>query len=294
MPEILRFADANAEFSEARFVVFGVPFDRTSSFRMGSRSAPNRIREESHNFESYMLEHRLDLCDIPIHDAGNLEEFGSTAQMTEEVEFAVREMILKKGKFMLMLGGEHSITPTAVKAFKSFCKEPVCVLSLDAHLDFRASYLDETNSHACALRRSADIVGVKNVASIGIRSMSREESEDIKDLPLNFITSYDVAEKGINACLKKAVSKFGRSRIYLTLDIDCIDPAYAPGTGTPEPFGLTPMDVKHIINAIAPRLAGFDLVEVCPPYDNGNTSALAARIAREVIAAVWKAGKKKR
>lgn len=288
MPSITRFADASWDFEESKFVIMGVPFDRTSSFRMGSRFAPNKIREESHNFEPYMFEHGLDLSDVPIHDAGNLEEFGSATQMAEEVEFAVREIVIKKNKFMVMLGGEHSVTPPAVKAFMAGGPEPIAFLSFDAHLDFRASYLGEENSHACATRRASDIVGLKYAAAIGMRSISREETEDPDFAQLLHIPAYEVHETGIEDAVKKAIKRFGDVKIYLSIDIDCLDPAYAPGTGTPEPFGLTPLDLKKAIGMLAPRLAAFDIVEVCPPYDNGNTSALAARLAREAIATVWK------
>lgn len=288
MPQISAFADALSGYNEAKFVIFGVPFDMTSSFRMGSRFAPNRIREESHNFEPYIFEHKVDLLDVPVHDAGNLDESGSVRQMLEDVEFASREIAVSRDKFQIMLGGEHSITPPSVKAH--ITKYPgLAVLQLDAHLDFRNSYLDEPNSHACALRRSCDIVGTKSSAAIGVRSISAEEWKDLKGTNLNYITASEVNQRGIVFCLNKTLRNLGNRKIYLSLDIDCIDPAYAPGTGTPEPFGLNPLDIKYVIDQTAPRLVAFDLVEVCPPYDNGNTSALAARLVREVIASVWKA-----
>jgi agmatinase len=291
MPRIPSFADADSDYNEAKFVIFGVPFDRTSSFRMGSRFAPGKIREESHNFEQYIFEHEVDLADIAIHDAGDLEEYGSASQMVEGVGFAAGEIAAKKNKFMLMVGGEHSITPPAVRAHKDRYGD-IAVLALDAHLDFRSSYLNEPNSHACALKRCSEIVGTGKVASIGTRSISKEESDDMKNAGAsavpNFVSAYEVHERGIDYCLRKALGNFGKSGIYLTFDIDAIDPAYAPGTGTPEPFGLHPLQVKKLIDSVAPRLLGFDIVEVCPPYDNGNTSALAARFVREVVATVWK------
>jgi len=157
------------------------------------------------------------------------------------------------------------------------------VLYLDAHMDFRSSYLGDDRSHACSSRRIVDRLGAKNVVVLGVRSVSREEVDDNRTIGMPFITAHEVAEDGIEASVKKALDLLHTDRVYVSLDIDAIDPAYAGGTGTPEPFGLTPRDVKYAIGAVAPRLAGLDIMEVSPHYDTGNTSALAARLAREAI-----------
>ncbi len=271
----------------AKFVLFGVPFDSTSSYRKGSKFAPNAIRDASYNFEAWMFECSLDLAEVGLYDAGDLYELGTVDEMLDETKKTVRE-ILDNGSFPIMLGGEHSVTPPAVSQFKD-----IGVIHIDAHLDYRDSYMGCANSHACASRRSADYVGVKNIVPMGMRSISKEEMDDVKKTGLKFIDAYKIHEMGIEEAVESALKYMGnKKRIYLTLDIDGIDPAYAPGTGTPEPFGLTPLDVKKAIGILAPRLVGFDLVEVSPPYDNGNTSALAARLVKEVLAQVHNAQKK--
>jgi agmatinase len=276
----LFFADAESSFEDGHFVIFGVPFDGTCSHRKGTALAPKSIREESYNFETYLFEYDVDLEDIPMHDmsdvlCANLDEMmggvGSTV-----------EQILEAGKFPIILGGEHSLTPPAVRKFSD-----VGVVILDAHLDFRDQYLDEPNSHACATRRVYDIVGPDNVISIGVRSMERLERKEAELHGLNFIDANTLRKKGIAKCL----ADLKWENIYLSLDMDFVDPSHAPGVGNPEFFGFSPEYAKECINLLADRLVGFDVCEVSPPYDNGNTAALAARLVRELIGVVWKAQK---
>ncbi|MDI6916616.1 MAG: agmatinase [Thermoplasmatales archaeon] len=268
----LKFADANSSFNDAKFVILGAPFDLTSSFRTGSRFAPNRVREASYNFETYLMEHDIDLADVPFHDAGNIDECGNVDEMIDGVEEAVKKIL---PKFPILIGGEHSLTTGAVKPFRD-----ISVVFIDAHLDFRNEYLGIKNSHACVSRRVSEIVGVENVFSIGVRSFSKEEKNDAEKLGLKYFSSFDVKEKGIENIIRNLNLK---EKVYLSLDMDGIDPAFAPGVGNPEPFGLTPNDVVKCIKMLKKRLVGFDVVEVCPPHDNGNTSLLGARIIRDLI-----------
>lgn len=280
---MLRFADARAGFEEARFVALGVPFDRTTTFRGGARFAPTTIREASASFEPDMFEHGLSFSDIPFHDSGDLYEEGTADEMVVSVEEESRR-IISAGKFPIVIGGEHSITPPVVKAFEG----ELSVVIVDAHLDYRDEYQGLKNSHACAHRRVADIVGMGNVLAFGVRSISEDEDSD----QARFVDAFTIHERGCREEFERVLPSLGDRPVYLSLDIDGIDPAYAPGTGTPEPFGLTPFDVRYIINRLGDRLIGFDVVEVCPPYDNGNTSILAARFIKEVIAVKWKASDK--
>lgn len=277
MPSPLHFADAQSDYASSEAVIFGIPFDRTTSFRPGARFAPNAIREASWNFESYLFNHHVDLREIRVHDAGDMEEFGSVDEMCDEVH-AQASSYVRDGKFLLTLGGEHSVIPPVISAFPS----DIFVIVLDAHLDFRDQYLGMRNSHACASRRISEHVGRKNMLLIGIRSVALEDLQDAEGL--EYIDAYAVAEKGMEFVRERVSSSIKGRRVYLSIDIDCIDPAFAPGTGTPEPFGLSPLLVKNVISWAGRQMVGADIVEVSPPYDNGNTSALAARLAREIIA----------
>ncbi|MEM0342896.1 MAG: agmatinase [Thermoplasmata archaeon] len=281
---MLRFADALSSFEEAEFVIVGVPFDKTTTYRSGTRFAPTTVREASQTFEKENFEHGVTFDEIPVHDAGDLFEEGTVDEMVASVEEEARR-IASAGKFPLFIGGEHSITPPVVKALGD-----VSVITIDAHLDFRDEYQGLKNSHACAHRRIVDHVGKGNAFAFGVRSISSEEKVE----EALYADAFRVHEEGVGKVFDEMLSKLKREPVYLSLDIDGIDPAYAPGTGTPEPFGLTPWDVRYIINRLGPRLVGFDVVEICPPYDQGNTSILGARMMREVMAVKWKSKHRKK
>ncbi|MFL2945307.1 MAG: agmatinase [Candidatus Poseidoniales archaeon] len=275
------FADAEASYNEARFVYYGYPFDGTACFRKGSSEAPDAIRKNSYNFETYLLELGIDLSDISANDWGNLETTDNQDKNEKLLEDLVSK-IVNEGKFPIGLGGEHSLTPAAVKAAHS--KYPnLAVVILDAHLDFRNEYEGNPKSHATVTRRVSEIVGVDNVRSIGIRSVSQSEITEARSVGLKFIES---GWTELREYLADVIEDLD-GPVYLSLDMDAIDPAFAPGVGTPEPFGMTPYEIIQTINFFADRIVGFDCVEVCPPHDNGNTSALAARLTRHLVGAVW-------
>ncbi len=280
--ETLLFADAGPR-DGARAALFGVPYDGTSSFRPGARLGPNAIRQASYNFESYHLDLGVDLEGTRFVDWGNLEEFGSSAAMVKGVARHAADLA-SQGLFALALGGEHSLTPPCVQALN----RPAFVVR-DAHMDFRDAYLDDPNSHACVTRRVADHLGADHAVVLGVRSASREEKEAADRLGLRTVTASHIREKGIGAAL--SVVEELPDRVYLSLDMDAIDPAYAPAVGNPEPFGLTPLEVQGVIQALGERIVGFDLTEVSPPWDHGQTASLAARLIREVLAQLRLAGR---
>ncbi|HEY5605056.1 MAG TPA: agmatinase [Thermoplasmata archaeon] len=278
------FADAVAKYDEARIVLFGVPYDRTCSFRGGSRYGPQAIRRASYNFETYMMDHQRDLLEVPVADIGDTQTFGPSTDMVAGVSKMAAD-IVGAGKMPIVIGGEHSLAPAVVRAFP----KDIGVIGIDAHLDFRDSYLDDKWSHACSARRIADHVGVERVVYMGVRSYSREEREDLERLGLTYVSVYDIHERGIVAATERALRAINRDKVYLTIDIDGVDPAYAPGVGNPEPFGLAPLQVKKVIGLLAPHLVGMDLNEVSPAWDFGQTSLLAARLIREAIMCVGEA-----
>ncbi len=273
----MKFADADSDFDSAEFIIFGAPIDISGSHRPGCGLAPDAIRKESFNFETYLYDLEVELIQVSIYDKGNFDS-------PSEIEKVSRE-ITSAGKFPLAMGGEHSISPHIISGFD---KEDLSVLVLDAHLDFRDSYEEDKNSHACATRRISEIVGVENVVPIGIRSICSEELEDARKAGLTYLTADAFRENELSVLLTYLDGLLS-DKIYISLDMDAIDPSHAPGVGTPEPFGLTPLMVRDIVRHFADRIVGFDVVEVCPPVDNGNTSALAAKLMRDVIGVVSKA-----
>lgn len=271
MSSPLRFCDSSDNYQDSKYVIFGVPFDSTVSFRPGEKLAPNRIREASFNMESYSMYRGVCLDGSSIYDLGDIGEHHSSEDMLEEV-YSVTDRIVSDNKFPIMLGGEHSITLGAVRRMKGK------VVFVDAHTDFRDTYLGQKYSHATVARRVSEVVGKENVVSIGIRSVSKEEMDAGTQ---RFLTSYEVnADTG---SVRTFLEDFSSSPVYLSLDFDGFDPAYAPGVGTPEPFGLNPSIIFEILESIGDNISGLDLTEISPLYDNGNTAMLAARIIQEVV-----------
>jgi len=265
------FAGANSSYEDSEFVIFGVPFDKTSSFRAGSAKGPQTIRDSSFCFEPYMLEHDVSLKDILIHDMGDIQEYEDVDEMGVELEDLVSEIVNDK-KIPIVIGGEHSVSPFVLSGYKDHY-DSVDVVVLDAHLDFREEYEGLRNSHAVAVRRISESEIVRDLKVLGVRSMSQEEAVTEKPtyvLASNFEESVDILQ--------------GDLPIYLSIDMDVFDPAYAPGVGNPEPFGVKPVIVKEIIQSISSNIIGMDLVETNPRFDVGDiTSILASRLIYEFI-----------
>jgi len=270
------FSLANSNFDEAKFVIMGVPYDGTTRFRSGTRKAPSAIRKASKLFDPYVFEHKLDLSTVKVHDLGDLDCGSSCEDMFKAVEKAAKKVIAA-GKFPILMGGERSITYPFVKAFGE-----VGVISIDAHLDYRPD-CDMKFDHSCTMRKVAEVVGIENIVPFGVRSISKDELAG--EMP-NYVDAYQIREMGLDNSWKKAMNMMRRESVLLSLDMDGIDPGFAPGTSRPEPFGLTAYEVKRCIDMVGDRLVGFDISEVLPSHDPGATAALAARIIMEVVAIV--------
>jgi len=275
--------DAPSEYGTAEYVIFGVPFDGTSSFRAGSRFAPDAMRKASANFESYNAFFDIDLAELPIHDAGDLEPYAFVDDTLRDLSYAV-EPIVKDGKIPIMLGGEHSLTLPCVEACAKHAGDDFGVVVLDAHFDLRDEYSGLKNNHACVSRHIIDEI-TDNYVSIGIRSGPKEEWDFAKENNIRYYTPDDVAGKGIKTVLYEVIEYLDCSKIYLSLDMDALDPSFAPALGTPEPFGLSDLDVREVIRTLAPMSVGFDIVEIAPEYDGGQTAMLGTKLMREFIAA---------
>jgi agmatinase len=277
------FADAYSGLEEAEYVVVGLPFDGTASFRSGSRDGPDAIRLASFNFESYDSYYGVDLAELAICDLGNMELGADPAYAEETIMEGIA--FLPEKAVPIFLGGEHSITPAIVEGLGRRAPGSLDVLVLDAHLDLREEYGCTRASHACASRRILEKDALAGYASMGIRSGSREEFDWATENGISYYTSRQVREEGVDSVLDRAMEKLQCERLYLSIDLDVLDPAYAPAVGNPEPFGLTSWDVKRVIERLAPRLVGMDINELTPAYDHGQTALLAARLARDFIAA---------
>ncbi|MEM0132188.1 MULTISPECIES: agmatinase [Acidiplasma] len=278
----LKIADAIENYEDSKYVIFGVPFDNTSSYRRGSRLAPNSIRIAYDNLESFEPNYGIDLTQCKISDLGDLPVYEDVSYVLSEVEDVTR-IIFNDRKIPVMIGGEHSITVGALRNLKD-----VSMVIIDAHSDFRDSYFDNKYNHACVTRRALEILGPNKIISVGTRSTSLEEitSPDYKNV--RFITANEVRESGISNVISEIKNSISDS-VYFSIDMDGIDPAYAPGVGTPEPYGLSSVDVRSILTSISDKIIGFDINEMTPLYDNGNTSMLAAKLIQDFIASREKA-----
>jgi agmatinase len=290
MFNLSNFADANADPEEADFVVVGAPFDATTSFRSGTRDGPGAVRRASYNFETYVHRHRIDFRDIRLADLGDLDLGADPAYARETIKDSF--VFIPEGATPIFIGGEHSITPPIVaevarrrRGESGADESGIGVIVLDAHLDLREEYGGTEYSHACASRHVLKTDGVSGYASIGIRSGDLKEYILAEEQGISYYTSDEVRERGIEAVLKDALKEVGCDEIYLSIDFDGIDPAYAPGVGNPEPFGLTSWDVRRIVEKVAPRAVGLDVCEIAPAFDGGQTAALGAKLIREFIAA---------
>ena len=275
------FADADSEYSAARYVIFGVPFDGTTSFKAGCRDAPSAIRTASYNLESYLPHYDMEMYEAPIHDMGDMYVECLPDLMVQQVEDTV-SLIKEDKKIPVMLGGEHSVTIGAVKALK-----PAWYVVCDAHLDSQDEYRGSRFNHDCVTARNAECV--PNIILIGARSGTKEEFSYARKNH-HLYTADDVHERGIAAILDEVQKLTGDADIYLSIDADAIDCCLTPGLGTPEPFGLTPRDIRDVIRRLAPQAVGFDYVEVLP-NDQGQTAMTAAHLVREFIAGHFSSGK---
>ncbi|MCX7746611.1 MAG: agmatinase [Clostridia bacterium] len=280
---ITKFMASCQNYEEAQVVMVGVPMDFTCSFRPGTRFGPQKIREVSIGIEEYSIYMDKDLLDYHFYDCGDLDmPFGNVEKSMEIIGNSAAE-IIADGKFPLFVGGEHLISvPVIREVYKKYGDELV-VIHFDAHADLREGYIGCENSHASAVRRLTDFMPGRNIYQFGIRSGTKDEFEFAKANTNMY--PFEVIEP-----LKDVVKKIGGKPVYFTLDIDVVDPAYANGTGTPEPGGINSRELLECLRLMRSlNIVGFDLVEVSPPYDaSDRTALLAAKVIRDIILMVGK------
>jgi len=276
------------EIHEAPFVLLGVPLDETTISRPGSRYAPGAIRASTINFDTYSERADVDLDKIKIHDLGDiLIAYGNINETLRRVELIVRDL-LEANKVPVILGGEHTVTFGVAKAV-----DKAAILDFDAHMDARDEFPEGMRlSHATVMRRIGELIGPERIFQVGIRTNCKEELTFAQDNDLGFISAYDIYEKGLSATVKKIQDRLKDfDKIYLSIDIDVLDTSYTPGATYPSPEGISLSSLLDILMKVVDnRVVGFDLVEVSPPYDVSNVTAVnATKIILENIAFIHKA-----
>ena len=266
---------------QATTVMFGAPYDGTTSFRPGARFGPAAMRSESFGLESYSPYQDKDLYDYEICDAGDLElPFGGPEQALALIEEQA-EALFAAGKRPLMLGGEHLVTLAPVRA--ALRRYPdLCIVHFDAHTDLREDYLGQPLSHATVMRRCHDLLGDGRLFQFGIRSGLREEFDWAREHTSLHKYNFDG--------LEQALETIGGRPVYFTIDLDVLDPSVFPGTGTPEAGGVTfPQLLAAVEQVCKCKVIGCDLVELSPNYDHsGMSTAVACKILRELLLALEK------
>ena len=276
------FIACESNFEDARAVIFGAPFDGTTSFRPGTRFGPSAIRGESDGIETYSPYQNRDLEDISVFDSGDLYfPFGNPKAVLDMIEARTQE-ILVADKMPVMLGGEHLVTLGAVRAMVK--KYPnLHIIHFDAHADLREAYLGEQLSHASVLRRCWDLVGDGHIHQFGIRSGERAE--------FDFAFAHtDFHPFNVKDVLDVVLGLGSEVPVYVTVDLDVLDPSLFSGTGTPEAGGIFFPDLEEALLALeALNVVGFDINELSPPYDNsGVSTAVACKVLREMLLAYVK------
>ena len=283
LPNIETFIGCESNFEEASIVLYGAPFDSTTSFRPGARFGPSAMRHESFGLETYSPYQDKDLIDISVFDSGDLELcFGSSEMALSDIQKRAEE-ILKAGKFPLLLGGEHLVTLGAVRA--AAAKYPdLHIIHFDAHADLRDDYLGAKLSHACVLRRCYEIVGDGHIHQFCIRSGEREEFQFASRHTDFHPFTFEGLEETVRELKEKQVS------VYFTIDLDCMDPSVFPGTGTPEAGGVSFLELLKAIRTVSQaNLVGADVNELAPMLDaSGVSTATACKVLRELLLAIAK------
>lgn len=275
------FVGFDNEYDESKIVVFGAPFDGTTSFRPGTRFAPTVMRNESYGLEMYSPYHDMDLKNTKICDVGDLTfPLGNTSK-TMDVIKEFTQGVVADNKIPLMIGGEHLVSYPAIEAVYEKYND-LRLLHFDAHTDLRETFFDERLSHATVIKRAWDFLGDGKIYQYGIRSGDKEEFEWAKE--------HTKLTKFTYEGLDEAIEEIGDKPVYITIDLDILDPSVMAGTGTPEPGGISFNDMMDIILKIKKlNIVGADVVELSPHYDpTGVSNAVACKILRELAFSIHK------
>jgi len=261
----MTFPGAVADREAARYALVGAPLDASTSFHPGARFGPRRVREYADGFDDYDRHTDRTFTDLGVYDHGDVGPTADTAEYLNFLRSAIDEFD-REGLVPLLVGGEHTVAVAAVRAL-----DPDVFVCADAHLDLRSSFAGDEYSHATVTHHALDVADravVLGARTGGEAEWDRAAAEDVTAVPPEDVTDWTPELDG--------------ERAYLSVDIDAADPGFAPGTGTPEPFGLTPRELRDIVRSVAPHAVGFDVVEV-NDRDDGQAAALGAKLLRAFV-----------
>jgi len=264
----MTFPGANADRGTGAYAIVGAPLDVSTTFQPGARFGPERVRRFSRSFEDYDPETDGRFSGRDVYDHGDVGAVGAIDDAEEYLTFLEGELadLRTDGLTPLLLGGEHTVSIAGVRAV-----DPDVFVCLDAHLDLREEYAGDSYSHSTVTHHSLDVAD--RAVIVGARAGSEAEYERASEVDVTVVPPEDVSEW---------TPEFGGESVYLSVDIDAADPGFAPGTGTMEPFGLRPREIRRVVRGVAPHAAGFDVVEV-NDRDDGQAAALAGKLLRAFV-----------
>jgi len=285
------FSGLQKPFEKADYVVLGVPFDVTSTYRTGARFGPNVIRQASLNIETYSFRTGIDVEDLRLHDLGDLNISTDTKKTLEMLQLVVRD-IVEAGKVPVTIGGEHTITLGVARGLGEKVSR-TAIVSFDAHLDLRHEFLGLSLSHTTFMRRMSEEVEPAKIVEVGTRAVCKEELAYAKKAGIEFFTTQRIRKEGAERTAELLREKLaGCKYVYVSVDMDILDPGFVPAVQNPEADGLEMHFLLDILNVICDRrVVGFDVLEIAPNYDQGISAIQAAKVIFELLCQLEKSKK---
>jgi len=282
------FNGIHQSFDTAKYALLGVPFDVTSTYRTGARFGPTAIRQASLNIETYSFRSNFNSEFLRLIDLGDLHVSSDPEKTTNMLGLVVKDLLAAK-KMPIIIGGEHTITLGVLKGLISKPQKTAMVV-FDAHLDLRKEFLGLSLSHTTFMRLINENIKPAKIIEVGTRAVCREELDYSKKNGIDYITSHQIRQKGTSEIIKAINNTLSSyENVYLSIDMDILDPAYAPGVQNPEPEGIKTNELIDILCSLSDnKIIGFDVVEVAPIYDTGITAITAAKIILELLSAIEK------
>ena len=285
------FSGFQKPFEKADYIIMGIPFDVTSTYRTGARFGPNAIRQASLNIETYSFRTGIDVEDLKLHDLGDLHISTDTKKTLERTALVIKDL-LDDRKTPAIIGGEHTVTLGVVKGLGDEASQ-TAIVSFDAHLDLRNEFMGLKLSHTTFMRRINEEVKPGKIVEVGTRAVCKEELNYAKKAGIEFFTAQQIRKEGsqrIARQLKERLSKV--KNVYLSIDMDVLDPAYVPAVQNPEPEGIETHILFDILCGICDkRVKGFDVVEIAPNYDYGASAIQGAKTIFESLCCLEKSRK---
>jgi agmatinase len=285
------FSGLQKPFEKVDYIILGIPFDVTSTYRTGARFGPNAIRQASLNIETYSFRTGIDIEDLKMHDLGDLHISTDTEKTLERISLVIKD-ILEAGKTPVTIGGEHTITLGVMKGLGEKASK-TAIVSFDAHLDLRNEYMGLKLSHTTFMRRINEKVKPSKIIEVGTRAVCKEELDYAKKAGIKFFTAQQIRKEGSKRIAEQLREKLSRYKnVYLSIDMDVLDPAYVPAVQNPEPEGIETHTLFDILYGVCDkRVAGFDVVEIAPNYDHGTSAIQGAKTIFEVLCYLEKSRK---